>query len=163
MHFMSYWPYYSRRFRAPKIPDEGVREAVVIGIDTSVPRGCVVRTLDRLIEWRGEPDAFRVDNGPEYMPLVYADWRKDDGAKLNYIQRDKVNDNSYIEHFNRTYRHEVLSAYVFESLRDVREITRACVTEYIPDRSHDSFRRIRPAVFRRQIENARNSTSELSN
>lgn len=32
--------------------------------------------------------------------------------------------------FNRTYRHEVLNAYVFELLHQVREITRAWITEY---------------------------------
>jgi putative transposase len=31
--------------------------------------------------------------------------------------------NGYIERFNRTYRQEVLNAYVFETLNEVRRMT----------------------------------------
>ena len=161
LDFMSDTLYHGRRFRTLNILDEGVREALDIVIDTSIPGGRVVRTLDRLIEWRGKPDAIRVDNGPEYISQVFADWCKDHGIRLIYIQPGKPNQNAYIERFNRTYRHEVLNAYVFESLRQVREITRAWITEYNEERPHDSLGKIPPAMFRRQVEKARNSTSEL--
>ena len=161
LDFMSDTLYHGRRFRTLNILDEGVREALDIVIDTSIPGGRVVRTLDRLIEWRGKPDAIRVDNGPEYISQVFSDWCRDHGVKLNYIQPGKPNQNAYIERFNRTYRHEVLNAYVFESLRQVREITRAWIIEYNEERPHDSLGKIPPAMFRRQVEKARNSTSEL--
>jgi putative transposase len=45
--------------------DEGVREALAIEIDTSLPAERVVRTLTQLIAWRGRPKALRLDNGPE--------------------------------------------------------------------------------------------------
>ena len=70
--------------------------------------------------------------------------------------------NAFIERFNRTFRHEVLDAYVFESLHQVREITRRWIAEYNEERPHDSMGRIPPAMFRRQIETARNSNLELS-
>jgi putative transposase len=62
MDFMSDTLYHGRRFRTLNILDEGVREVLDIVIDTSIPGGRVVRTLDRLVEWRGKPDAIRVDN-----------------------------------------------------------------------------------------------------
>ena len=114
------------------------------------------------MQWRGKPDAIRVDNGPEYMSQGFASWCREKGVKLNSIQPGKPNRNAYIERFNRTFRHEVLDAYVFESLRQVREITRHWITEYNEERPHDSLGRIPPAMFRRQIDNARNSTLELS-
>ena len=76
-------PYQSRRFRTLNILDEGVREALDIVIDTSIPGSCVVRTLDRLVEWRGYPEAIRVDNGPEYLSQVFKDWCPDKDVTLN--------------------------------------------------------------------------------
>lgn len=162
MDFMSDTLYHGRRFRTLNILDEGVREALDIVIDTSIPGARVVRTLDRLVQWRGKPDAIRVDNGPEYLSEVFAGWCRDQAIRLNYIQPGKPNQNAYIERFNRTFRHEVLDAYVFESLHQVREITRRWIAEYNEERPHDSLGRIPPAMFRRRIETARNSNLELS-
>lgn len=67
LDFMSDTLYHGRRLRTLKILDEGVREALDIVIDTSILGGRVVRALDRLVEWRGKPDAIRVNNGPEYI------------------------------------------------------------------------------------------------
>ena len=78
------------------------------------------------------------------------------------VRPGELNQNAYIERFNRTYRHEVLDSYPFESLDLVREITRRWVREYNEERPHDSLRRIPPAVSRRQVENAGNSSFELS-
>ena len=55
---------HDRRFRTLNILDAGVREALDIIIDTSIPGDHVVRTLDRLVVWRDRPEAIRVDNGP---------------------------------------------------------------------------------------------------
>lgn len=110
----------------------------------------------------GKPAALRVDNGPEYLSQALTAWCQDQGVTLHYIQPGKPNQNAYIERFNRTFRHAVLDAYVFESLRQVREITRHWITAYNEDRPHHSLGSIPPAMFRRQVENARHSTLELS-
>lgn len=162
MDFMSDTLYQGRRFRTLNILDEGVREALAIVIDTSIPGTRVVRTLERLGAWRGKPDAIRVDNGPEYLSQVLSAWCQAQGVTLHYIQPGKPNQNAYIERFNRTFRHEVLDAYVFESLREVRDITRQWITVYNEERPHDSLGSLPPAMFRRQVEQARNSTLELS-
>ncbi len=93
--------------------------------------------------------------------ISFADWCRRNHVELRYIQPGKPNQNAYIERFNRTFRHEVLDAYVFESLRQVRQITRDWIYEYNEERPHDSLGKIPPAMFRRQTETARNSTSEL--
>ena len=50
MDFMSDALYRGRRFRTLNILDEGVREAVEIVVDTSIPSGRVVRTSDPRIQ-----------------------------------------------------------------------------------------------------------------
>ena len=162
MDFMADTLDQGRRFRTLNILDEGGREALAIVIDTSIPGARVVRTLDRLVQWRGKPDASRVDNGPEYLSQVLIAWCQEQGVTLHSIQPGKPNQNAYIERFNRTFRHEVLDAYVFSSLREVREITRHWITAYNEDRPHHSLGSIPPAMFRRQVEQARHSTLELS-
>ncbi len=78
------------------------------------------------------------------------------------LLKGEPNQNAYIERFNRTFRHDVLDAYVFESLRQVREITRYWITAYNEDRPHHSLGSIPPAVSRRQGEQARHPTLEWS-
>ena len=74
MDFMADTLYQGCRFRTLNILDEGVREALAIVSDTSIPGARVVRTLERLVAWRGKPDAIRVDNGPEYLSQVLIAW-----------------------------------------------------------------------------------------
>jgi transposase InsO family protein len=38
-----------------------------IEVDFSLPAERVIRSLDKIIEWRGKPGSIRVDNGPEYI------------------------------------------------------------------------------------------------
>ena len=150
-----------RRFRTLNVLDEGVREILAIVIDTSIPGGRVVRTLEQLVDWRGKPLAIRVDNGPEFVSQVFVEWCKANGIELCYIQPGKPNQNAFIERFNRTYRHEVLDAYVFESLQQVRQLTAQWMKEYNEERPHESLGQIPPAMFRRQLEIAENSSYEL--
>src|SRR5262245_22077471 len=115
--------YHGRRFRTLNILDEGVREAMDIVIVTSIPSGRVVRVLEQLSRWRELPQAIRCDNGPEIVSHAFTDWCDEHGIEIRYIQPGKPNQNAYIERFNRTYREEVLNAYLFDDLDQVREIT----------------------------------------
>jgi transposase InsO family protein len=60
LDFMSDCLYDGRRFRTLNVLDEGVREALGIEIDTSLPAKRVVRVLERLVDWRGAPPCHRV-------------------------------------------------------------------------------------------------------
>jgi putative transposase len=44
--------------------DDFNREGLCIEVDFSLPTERVVRSLNQIIEWRGKPQAIRVDNVP---------------------------------------------------------------------------------------------------
>lgn len=64
-----------RPIRTLNVLDDFKREGLGIEVDFSLPAERVVRSLNRIIEWRGRPLIVRVDNGPEYisgkLPLVH--------------------------------------------------------------------------------------------
>ena len=62
---------------------------------------------------------------------------------------EEPDQNAFIERFNRTYRTEVLNAYVFESLDQVREIS-AELQSYNEERPHDALAGLPPATYRVQ-------------
>jgi putative transposase len=67
---------------------------------------------------------------------------------LYYIEPGKPDQNAFVERFNRTYREEVLDAYLFESLEQVREITELWIPEYNQERPHDSLGCVPPLTFK---------------
>lgn len=162
MDFMSDALYSGRRFRTLNVLDEGVREGLDIVIDTSLTALRVVRVMDQLKAWRGLPKAIRCDNGPEFLAQAFADWCREHDVELRYIQPGKPNQNAYIERFNRTYRQEVLGAYLFDDLEQVREITADWLRTYNEERPHDALGRIPPTQFREALPQAGSSTDELS-
>ena len=73
--------------------------------------GRVIRSLERIIEWRGKPQSIRCDNGPEYISQTLVNWAEGNAITLQYIQPGKPTQNAYIERFNRTVRHEWLDMH----------------------------------------------------
>jgi putative transposase len=143
--------YDGRRFRTLNILDEGVREGLAIAIDTSLPAGRVIRVLAQVVTWRGRSQAIRLDNGPKLTADRFMTWCAEQGIKMHHIQPGKPDQNAFIERFNQTYRTEVLSAYVFESLHQVREISAEWLQSYNEERPHDALAGL-PATYRAQLE-----------
>ena len=112
------------------IVDDFSREALAIEIDVGLSAERVTRVLDRVVAWRGYPSKLRMDNGPEFISTILADWAEDHTVELEFIQPDKPTQNAYIERFNRTYRDEVLNMYVFKTLTEIRAITEECLDQY---------------------------------
>jgi putative transposase len=91
--------------------------------------------------------ALRCDNGPALLSEALRAWSERRGVALHFIQPGKPNQNAYIERFNRTYRREVLDAYLFASLADVRRETEAWLTTYNTERPHESLGQVPPLTF----------------
>lgn len=151
-----------RKFRTLNVLDEGAREALAIEVDTSIPAGRLIRVMEQLKGWRGLPKALRLDNGPEFLAGDFVTWCESHGIEIRYIQPGKPNQNAFVERFNRTYRHEVLDAYLFEDLDQVREITDGWLQSYNEERPHDSLEQLTPVEYREKLLEAKSSTLELS-
>lgn len=162
LDFMRDTLYDGRPFRTLNVIDEGNREALRIEIGTSIPAARVVRVMDQLVEVYGRPEAIRLDNGPELTADVFVQWAKDHGVELWFIQPGKPNQNAFIERFNRSFREEVLNAYLFNTIREVRQITENWVADYNTYRPHESLGNLPPTAFLPRLCNPDVSTLELS-
>lgn len=161
LDFMHDALYGGRQFRTLNILDEANREALAIEVGTSLPAARVVRVLEQLIELYGRPAALRMDNGPELIAEVFVRWCEAHSIERLYIPPGKPDQNAFIERFNRTYREEVLDAYVFESLADVQTITDQWLPDYNDHRPHESLGRIPPTSFLPRPTTPTESTYEV--
>ncbi len=100
--------------------DDFNREGLGIEVDFSLPAERVIRCLEQIIEWRGQPKALRCDNGPEYVSGVLQAWAEKCGIRLEFIQPGKPQQNAYIERYNRTVRYDWLGQYLFDSIGEVQ-------------------------------------------
>jgi putative transposase len=147
LDFMADSLYGRRAFRTLNVIDEGNREALGIEVATSIPARRVIRVLEQLIEMYGKPDAIRLDNGSELTSSAFTDWCEAQRIELRFIEPGSPDQNAFIERFNRTYREEVLDAYVFDSIEQVRDVTETWLPDYNEERPHDSLGRVPPLMF----------------
>ena len=152
LDFMSDSLSNGRTFRTLNVIDDYNREALWIEVDTSLPAERVVRVLEQLLHWRGKPTSLRMDNGPELISRRLESWAKEKDIALLHIQPGKPAQNAYIERFNRTYREEVLDAYLFDDLQEVRRITETWLADYNTIRPHEALQGMSPRQF--TIQNA---------
>ena len=74
MDFMADQLADGRSIRTPNVLDDFNREGLGIEVDFSLPAERVVRSLNRIIKWRGKAQIIRVDNGPEYISGKLMAW-----------------------------------------------------------------------------------------
>ena len=117
--------------------------------------------MEQLIEMHGKPRALRLDNGPELTSVAFTEWCTGRGIEARFIQPGKPDQNAFIERFNKTYRDEVLDAYVFDAIEQVREITDTWLREYNEERPHDSLGRVPPLTFMPRPQTVWESSSKL--
>jgi len=158
MDFMHDVLYCGRRFRTFNVIDEANREGLGIEAGTSIPSRRVVRILDQLIEMYGKPLAIRCDNGPELIAGVITDWAEARRVDLLHIQPGKPDQNAFIERFNRTYREEVLNAYLFESIEEVQRISDDWLRNYNENRPHEALGSLPPVAFLERPKTPRESS-----
>jgi putative transposase len=123
-----------RQFRLLNVLDDFNREGLGIEVDFSLPAERVIRSLDRIIEWRGKPSTIRVDNGPEYISGKLLIWAEKHGVIIQHIQPGQPQQNAYIERYNRTVRHEWLDQYIIETIEEAQDFATQWLWTYNNDR-----------------------------
>lgn len=134
-----------RAFRLLNVLDDFNREGLGTEVDFSLPAERVIRSLDRIIEWRGKLGTIRVDNGPEYISEKLMKWATKHGVTIQHIQPGQPQQNAYIERYNRTVRHEWLDQYIIESIEEAQDFATQWLSTYNTDRPNMGIGGITPA------------------
>lgn len=143
-----------RRFRLLNIMDDYNRESLAMEVDTSLPSLRVIRVLERLIAERGCPANIRCDNGPEFISHKLEEWCSHESRRitLQFIQPGRPMQNAYIERKNGSIRRELLNAYLFNSLAEVRVMSEEWRMDYNNERPHKSLGYLSPLKYADQNE-----------
>jgi putative transposase len=147
MDFMSDSLVDGRRFRLLNIIDDYNRESLWIEVDTSLPSLRVIRVLERLLEMRGKPNRIRVDNGPEFVSDRLQLWCEERKIELLFIQPGKPVQNAFIERNNGSLRRELLDAYHFFTLAEVRQMAEEWQQDYNGSRPHQALGFVPPLEY----------------
>ena len=136
-----------RKIRVLNIIDDYNREALWVDVHFSYPGYKVVEAMDILSMERGLPKSIRVDNGPEFISKDFKQYCEAKGISIKYIQPGKPTQNAYIERFNRTYREDILDAYLFEDLRQVNQLSQQWMNDYNNNHPHKALGGISPRRY----------------
>ena len=134
-----------RAFRLLNVLDDFNREGLGIEVDFSLPAERVIRSLNRIIEWRGKPASIRVDNGPEYISGKLLAWAEKLKINICHIQPGKPQQNAYVERYNRTVRHEWLDQNIIESIEEAQDYATQWLWTYNNERPNMGIGGITPA------------------
>ena len=136
-----------RKIRILNIIDDYNREALAMEVDYSLSSHSLCRVMKRLIEERGKPLEVRCDNGPEFISGNFTDFALQEDLQINYIQPSKPTQNAFIERFNRSYREDILDAFLFFSLGEVRNLTEDWRQDYNQFHPHQSLNHKSPIDY----------------
>jgi putative transposase len=95
----------SRKIRVLRVIDRFTWECLTLEVDTSFASPRVTRAPDEIVQWRGQPQSIRCDNGPEltsshFLALVHGTrWCMERGIDLVHIQPGRPMQNGHVESF----------------------------------------------------------------
>lgn len=147
MDFMHDVTETGRKLKVLNIIDDFNREALAIDVAYSITGEGVKSSLEEIIEWRGKPEEIRTDNGPEFISAVITQFCESNNIKLKHIQPGKPVQNAFIERFNRTFREDVLDAYIFRNVNELMEIKDEWMKDYNENYPHQSLGGISPKQY----------------
>ena len=148
MDFMSDALEDGRKVRVLNIIDDYNRECLSITVGISMSSDRVIRILEQVIEMKGKPKEIRTDNGPEFTSINYTNWCETNDITTKHIQPGKPNQNGYIERFNKTFREDILNAYLFESINQLQLKAELWQQDYNSGHPHTALGGMSPESFK---------------
>lgn len=136
-----------RRIRILTVVDVLTRECIALHASFSIPGAEVIRVLQKVVDERGMPESFSIDNGSEFTGKAMDQWAHDRGIKLDFIRPGKPQENGFIESFNGKLRDECLNENWFLSLEDVRRTIEEWRIDYNEERPHSSLGDLSPKEY----------------
>lgn len=136
-----------RKVRLFNVLEDFNRESLAIEVDTSLPTLRVIRVLEQLEIERGLPANIRMDNGPEFISHLLEEWCNKRHITLQFIQPGRPMQNAFIERKNGSIRRELLNAYMFRTITEVRAYCEDWRQDYNTERPHKSLRYQSPIMF----------------
>jgi len=115
--------------------------------DTSITATRLVNELEVLCRECGKPEQIRTDNGPEFISKRLEDWCNKNNVEHVFIQPGKPTQNAFIERFNGSFRREILNAFIFTNLDEIRFMTEEWMEHYNTERPHDALNHLPPKGF----------------
>ncbi|NPV55101.1 MAG: transposase family protein [Anaerolineae bacterium] len=109
--------------------------------------------MDRVAKWRGYPKRIRSDNGLEFIARHTAQWAQEHSVCWIFIQPGKPNQNGYVERLNRTYREDVLDAYLLENLQETQDLTEEWQEMYNSQPPHEALQNLTPFEYATGLRN----------
>jgi len=152
MDFMSDSLSDGRSFRVLNVIDDYNRECLLGQGGISFPSRRVIGHLEELIEYYGKPKYIRTDNGPEFISKEYKEWCHKHQITRVYSEPGKPMQNGYVERFNRTFREDILDAYLFSSIRQFQIVADKIIDDYNDNHPHESLGGQSPKEFGRRLQ-----------
>ena len=101
----------------------------------------MIESLEIIAEKLGQyPESITSDNGPEFTCLVYDEWAKHHGIKVDLITPGKPNQNGFVESFHGRIRDECLSINRFQTLKMAEIEIGTWIKDYNNVRPHSSLK-----------------------
>jgi transposase InsO family protein len=138
---------HGQRLRTFCVSDEFTRESLAIEVGTHFVSERVCQTLERLIQDRGVPASFRMDNGPEFIALALRGLCYRRGINPAYIDPGKPWQNGFAESFHSRLRDEFLDGEVFYGLKEAQVRLNGWRRYFNEERLHSSLGYQTPIEF----------------
>jgi len=109
-------------------------------ISNTLQSDFVVRTVEEAIKQYGKPEIINSDQGSQFSSNAYIDCIKaHENIRISMDGKGRATDNIMIERFFRSFKWERLYLLYPETVRELKDITKAYMAHYNDERGHQGL------------------------